>query len=220
VPLLVGLGMPAPVANGTLRVATLVQSATAMATFHRQGVREYAVLGALLVPTLVGVGLGSYTATMLSDSVLRPIFGVALAGWALVLWLRPGAFSGEGTPERKPLRGTIYVLAALIGFYGGFLQVGVGLPLIALLVMGLGVSPVPANAIKAGLVAASSCLSLPVFAMAGQVAWREGLVLSLGSMIGAWIGSRWQLRSGAAVVRIFLTMTVLVSGALMVASAW
>lgn len=218
VPLLVGIGLPAPVANGTIRVAALVQSASAALTFHRRGIRDYGLGLRLLVPTLAGAALGTWVATKMSDSMLRPIFGLALAGWAVFLLLRPGSFVDAGG-ERKPFRLAIVVGAVAIGVYGGLLQAGVGFPLIALLVFGLGLPPVNANGLKVGLVAAYSCVSLPMFAVAGQVAWREGLLLSAGSMLGGWLGSRWQIRAGATVVRYFLIATVLFSGVLMIASA-
>lgn len=218
-PVLVGLGMPTPIANGTVRLAILVQSATAAVTFHRRGIREYGVLVRLLVPTLVGAGLGSWTATQLDDALLRPVFGVVLAGWAVFLVVRPQGF--ERPPSaRRAIRPVTLALAAAIGFYGGFLQAGVGFPLIALLVFGIGMEAVPANAVKVGLTGAYSCVALVIFAHAGQVMWRDAAVLAFGSMIGAWIGSRWQIRSGAGVVRWFLVVTVVVSGVMMVLSAW
>lgn len=219
VPALVGLGMPTSVANGTIRLGVLVQSATAAVTFHRRGVREYGVLQRLLFPTLIGAGLGSWAATRLPDTFLRPLFGVVLAGWAVFLVVRPKGFESAPT-ARRAMSPVTYALAAAIGVYGGFLQAGVGFPIIALLVFGVGLDAVTANAVKAGLTGAYSCIALVIFADAGQVAWFEGAVLALGSVLGAWIGSHWQLRAGAAVVRWFLVVTVIVSGVLMVASAW
>lgn len=82
-------------------------------------------------------------------------------------------------------------------------KAGVGFPLLALLIFGVGLHPVAENFVKAGLTWAYSCLVLVVFAWAGQVQWTEGTVLAAGSMLGAWLGSHWQVRSGAAVVRWF-----------------
>ncbi len=214
VPVLLALGMPASTANGTLRVGVLAQGITSMATFHRKGVREYGAFARLLVPTAVGAGAGSWAATILPDDVLRSVFGFALIGWAILLAVRPGGFSTDAS-EPRPIGAAAWAGAFAIGIYGGFLQVGVGFPSLALLVLGLRYAPVNANAIKILLVLASTVVSLPIFAMAGQVAWEHAGVLALGSAIGGWLGTRWQLRAGAKLVRWVVVVTVCVAGVAM-----
>ncbi len=214
VPLMLALGLPPGIANGTLRVGILVQNIAAVATFHRQGERPYAYVGRLVVPIVLGAGAGTYLATRLDDEILLPIIGVLLALWAVVLLLRPARFlQAEGEP-RTP--GPKVLLAAVgVGFYGGFLQVAVGFPLLALLTLGVGLPAVRANAAKVSLVLIYTLVSLPIFASAGQVAWAEGAALAAGAMLGGWLGARWQLRSGAGVVRWFVVVTASVSGGTM-----
>jgi uncharacterized membrane protein YfcA len=111
------------------------------------------------------------------------------------------------------------VLAVLIGVYGGFLQVGVGFPLLALLVLHMGHPAVQANAIKLALTLGYTLVSLPMFALAGQVAWREGLVLAAGSMVGGWLGTHLQIRGGAKLVRWVVVVAVAASGVAMLQGA-
>ena len=213
-PLMLAVGLPPSVANGTLRVGVLVQSVAAVATFHRRGERPYGLVARLALPILLGGVAGTYLATKLDDALLLPIIGVLLAGWALVLLLRPGRFlEPEGEP-RNP--GPWTLLAAVgVGFYGGFLQVAVGFPLLALLTLGAGLPAVRANVVKVGLVIVYTAAALPMFAYAGQVAWAEGIALAVGSLVGGWLGARWQLRSGAGIVRWFVVVTATVSGVAM-----
>lgn len=217
-PVLVALGIPTSVANGTIRVGVLAQSAASVWTFHRQGIRELRLVATLAPATVAGAAAGTWAATRVPDEVLRPLFGVVLTGWAFFLLVKPGAFTRPGA-ERRPITAVTHVLALVVGAYGGMLQAGVGFPLLALLVVHLGADAVRANAAKLGLTLAYTCVSLPIFAQAGQVAWVEGAVLAAGSMLGAWIGSRWQVRAGANLVRWFLVVTVTISGILMVAPA-
>ena len=56
----------------------------------------------------------------------------------------------------------------------------------------------------------------PMFAAAGQVAWREAIALAAGASIGGWLGAAWQLRSGAQLVRWVVVLAVAVSGIAMV----
>ena len=214
VPLMLAVGLPPGVANGTLRVGILVQNISAVTTFHRRGERPYGLVARLALPIVLGAGAGTFVATRLDDAMLLPIIGVLLAAWAVVLLLRPARFLKADGEPRPPSAKTM--LAAVgVGFYGGFLQVAVGFPLLALLTMGVGLSAVKANAAKVALVLIYTLVSLPIFASAGQVAWAEGAALAVGAMVGGWLGARWQLRSGAGVVRWFVVITATVSGATM-----
>lgn len=216
VPVLLALGLPAPVANGTLRVGVLAQNLASAATFHRR--REPGTYGAfarLVVPVTLGAAAGSFAATRVPADALKTVFGVALAAWAVVLAVRPGKFSAERSEPRSV--GVLHVLGAIaVGFYGGFLQVGVGFPLLALLVPGLRYAPVQANAIKILLVLGYTLVSLPLFASAGQVRWLEGAVLAGGAIVGGILGVRWQLRAGASIVRWFVVVTVCIAGIAMI----
>jgi uncharacterized membrane protein YfcA len=217
-PLLVALGLPPGLANGTNRVGVITQGLAALATFHRQGFREYRVVVRLLPPMMIGAAVGTALATRMSDELLRIVFGVTLAAWAVLLVVHPGRFLDVPPEPRRP-GPPAYVLAVLIGVYGGFLQVGVGFPLLALLVLHLGHPAVPANALKLALTLGYTLVSLPMFALAGQVAWREGLVLAVGGMVGGFLGTHLQIRGGANLVRWVMVVAVAASGAWMLYEA-
>ncbi len=217
-PLLVALGLPPGLANGTNRVGVITQGLASVATFHQRGFRDYRRVARLLVPMMIGAAVGTWLATRLDDGLLRLVFGVALAGWAVLLVIRPGRFL-HAPPQPRPVGALALVLSVLIGVYGGFLQVGVGFPLLALLVLYLGHDAVTANAIKLALTLGYTLVSLPMFALAGQVAWREGLALAVGGMVGGWLGTHLQLRSGANAVRWVVVLAVAGSGVAMLFDA-
>lgn len=213
-PLLIGLGLPAGVANGTSRLAALTQSAAALATFHRRGVRAHGLSARLAAPMIGGALLGSWSATLLDDRLFRPLIGVTLLAWAVILLVKPDRFLRPPDEEREP-NWIAYLLATVVGIYGGFLQAGVGFPLIALLTGYLGYDLVRANSVKVTLVMAYTFVALPMFVLAGQVAWAPAIVVAIGTVVGAWVGARWQLKKGASVVRWFVLVMVLVSGVAM-----
>jgi uncharacterized membrane protein YfcA len=215
IPVLIALGLPPSTANGTLRVGVLVQNVSSLVTFHRRGVRQYALVGKLAVPMLVGAAAGTGLATRVPDDLLEPVFGGLLVVWAVILLFRPGRFIAP-PEEPSPVKWTTLVGALAVGFYGGFIQAGVGFPLLLLLVSHLGVDPVRANGTKVALVLAYTLVSLPMFALAGQVAWLEGGALAVGASLGGWLGTRWQVKSGAGLVRWFVVVTVAISGSVMV----
>lgn len=107
----------------------------------------------------------------------------------------------------------MYGVFLAIGFYGGFIQAGVGFLILGALVPLLGLDLVRANALKVAIVLAHTAIALPVFVARGQVDWSSGLLLAAGTMAGAWIGTRFAVLGGARFVRWVLAIAVLVSAA-------
>ncbi len=91
-------------------------------------------------------------------------------------------------------------------------QAAVGFPWMTLFVSMLGH---PSLSADAAMVVIDTLLVMAVF-VAGQVAWREGVILAVG-MIGGWVlGASLQLRVGARLVRWAM---VAVSGAALLIGA-
>ena len=97
-----------------------------------------------------------------------------------------------------------------IGFYGGFIQAGVGFFLLAGLVLGAGFDLLKANAIKVLIVLAFTIVALGVFIYNDQVDYKLGLLLGVGSMIGAWVATHVAIKGGSAFIRWFVLVAVFV----------
>jgi hypothetical protein len=216
-PLLVGLGLPAGVANGTMRLGVLAQNLGAVLTFHRLGVgaRAYGAAARLAAPMLLGALAGARLCTLIPDRHLKPAFGAVFLLWALLLLLRPGAFRAKEVPSPRPVGPAALLLSLCIGLYGGFMQAGVGFPLLALLISFLGNEPIVANAIKVVLVLIYTVAVVPVFVLSGKVAWVPGLILALGSILGGFLGARIHKRVSGQAIRFVVLFMVAVSGLLM-----
>ena len=211
-PILIGLGLTPGVANATSRIGVLAHGSAAALTFARVGALPGPLVLRVAPMMCVGALGGAWLATRLDDALLRPLFGVILVVWALLLLVRPGRFLKPPAEPRAP--GLVAQLVALlIGVYGGFLQAGVGFPLMALFVSLLGYPTLQANAAKVTVVFIYTLLAMGVFAAAGQVAWREGAILAAGMVLGGVLGARLQLRVGPGLVRWAMVVMVAISGA-------
>ncbi len=189
----------ASVANGTNRVAILMENAVAAASFHRGGKVPWQFVAPLLIPTILGAGAGTWVATLLSAETMKRVFGLVIVLVALSMLIRPSRWMQEGEPRiREPWRSLVFFG---IGFYGGFVQAGVGFLLLVGLVLVEGLGLIRGNAAKVVLVLAYTPLSLFLFARAGQVDWAAGATLGVGSMVGALIASRLAIRKGAGWIR-------------------
>lgn len=216
-PLLVFAGLDASVANGTNRVAVLLQSLVASWAFGRRGLLPGArQTAALVLPALAGAALGAWLAIEIPEPVLRGLIGAVLLA-AIPVVLHPEGGSGRDAvvPPRAPRRcgAGLALLLFLCGFYGGFLQAGVGFLLLATLVPIGGLDLVRANAVKVLLIALYTVTALPLFVASGQVHLLAGLLLGAGNMIGAHIGARLAVRAGARVIRWVLVAALAVAAA-------
>jgi len=213
-PLLIFLGLPANVANGTNRVAILLQNVVGTSSFRRQGVLD--VRGGLILaaPAVVGSVLGAQIAVNLNEEVMRTVIGALMVVMMVVILIRPRRWlEGRGEVENHRLSWSQILIFFAIGVYGGFIQAGVGIFLLAGLVLGAGYDLVRGNAVKVLIVLCLTGAALIVFILNDQVVWRIGLILAVGNMLGAWVGARVAVERGAAFVRWVLIAVVAVSGA-------
>lgn len=215
-PALLLAGLDAHTANGTLRVAILAQCLVGVTAFRRAGRLPLAPLRLVLPLVVAGAAAGSGVATSLSEHTLTVIELVVLCVMAFGLlvrqgWLVPGP---EEAPRALSWASALALLAT--GFYGGLVQAGVGLLLVAVLCGGLRFDLVRGNAIKLAVTLAFNLVSLAIFVGAGQVEWRRGVLLAAGSVAGALIAVRFAVRRGQEAIRWVIIIAVLVAVAVLV----
>lgn len=214
-PMLILLGLPANVANGTNRVGVLVQNLVAVSTFRQRGALDIRGSSALIVPTVLGSIIGAALAVDLDEALLRRTIGVLMLAMLAVMLVRPGRWIESHAAVRPGRAWAQLPVFFAIGVYGGFIQAGVGIFLIAALVLGSGFDLVRANAIKNLLMLIFTAAALAVFVANDQVAWGLGLLLALGQAVGAWVAARMALARGAKFVHwVIIAVLVLSSAAL------
>jgi len=212
--LLIFLGFPATVANGTNRVAIIFQNIVGGSSYQRKGVLDGPGALRLSIPAVFGAVIGAQIAVNLNEELMRRVIGIIMLAMLLIILLRPqrwlqGSLQNlSGWPNAKQ---TLTMFA--IGVYGGFIQAGVGIFLLAALVLAVGYDIVRANAAKVVIVLFFTLFALVVFVINDQVDWGIGLLLASGNMLGAWMATRWAVERGAAWVRIVLLFSVAMSAA-------
>ena len=214
IPLLIELvGLPATVANGTNRIAILLQNVAGSANFSRGGVMPFRRVFPLLPALLIGAAGGAWLATRVHPDTMRRVFAVVLVLVALSVLIKPSRWlSGSGARLAEPWRSLAILL---IGFYGGFVQAGVGFLLLAGLVLLGGLDLVRGNAAKVLLVLLYTPITLLFFFSANQVHLMAGLVLAGGNVIGALLASQLAIRKGAGWIRWVLAIAAVGAAARM-----
>jgi uncharacterized membrane protein YfcA len=215
-PLLIFIGLPANIANGTNRIAILLQNVVGVSSFRQQKILDLRRGLMLAAPAVIGSIIGAQIAVNLDEEAMRRVIGALMVVMLVVIIVRPKRWL-EGRPEAlKGHPGWLQLVTFFgIGIYGGFIQAGVGIFLLAGLVLGAGYDLVRANAVKVLIVLCFTVFALIVFVVNKQVELSVGLVLAIGNMSGAWVASRMAVKRGAGFVRWLLIGVVIVSAVML-----
>ncbi len=184
------LGLPANVANGTNRIAIAVQTLTATGSFRQQKVLDTKKGIILGIPALLGSIVGALIAVDINENIFEKAIGVIMLVMLVFILYNPKKWlSGQEELLKKKTSVVQIIIFFLIGVYGGFIHMGVGYFLLMALVFGIGYDLVKANAVKVLIVLIYTPVALIIFLIYGQVNWEYGLTLTIGNVVGALIAS-------------------------------
>ncbi len=206
------LGLPANIANGTNRIAIAVQTLAATGSFRQQKVldaRKGIILG---VPALLGSIAGAYIAVDINENIFEKAIAVIMLVMLVFIIYKPQRWlSGRDELVKKKTSFLQVILFFFIGVYGGFIHMGVGYFLLMALVFGIGYDLVKANAVKVMIVLIYTPFALAIFLIYGQVNWEYGLTLTVGNVVGAIIASRLAVKKGVNFVRWVIVVVILLT---------
>ena len=210
--LLVILGLPAGIANGTNRISIFFQTLSSVGSFTRQKMFTDLRPVWLGIPATIGSVFGAFLAVDMNGKVIEIAMIVAMILMAFFLFYKPDRWLKENPALlQKKLRWWQFAIFFAVGFYGGFIQVGVGYFLLMALVVGTGYDLVKANAVKNLIVFFNAIFALAVFVINGQVHYMYGLLLSAGSVIGALIASYFAVKKGAGFIRAVIILSIVLT---------
>ncbi len=211
------LGMPGPMANGTTRLAILAQNISAIAGFRKKGFSDFRLSISLALCALPGAALGAFFGTKLSGVWFNRTLAIVMIGVMIIMALdkrakKKPAESPEGeaapgaSPQSRMLAG--HGLMVLAGLYGGFIQAGIGFILMAILHRVMGLDLVRVNMHKVFIVAAYTIIAIAFFAWSGNIHWTRGLILAAAMAAGGWVGSHVAVTKGEGAIRIVLNVAL------------
>ncbi len=202
-PLLIFLGLDGGTANGTNRLAILIQNIFAVWGFKREQYSEFKQSTYFAFATLPGALVGAFTAVQITDYWFKKILALVIIFVIISLVLpRPARAKNE---SRKNGLG-LYLALFGIGFYGGFIQAGVGFILMAVLVYLARLDLVRVNMHKVFIVLIYTIPALAIFAFTGKVDWLFGIALAAGNGLGGWLAARIAVKKGEKTIKIVLML--------------
>ena len=213
-PALIFMGMSPALANGTNRVALVMQNVAAVTEFRRKGFSDFKLSLTLALCTIPGAVAGAVAAVRIDPLWFKRLLAAVMVA-VLVLMLhkrrrRSGAQEEPAEAERAGRGRLVWAHAGMVaaGFYGGFIQAGVGFILMALLHGLLRLGLVRVNMHKVFIVGVYMLPSLAVFALMDEVRWLAGALLGVGTALGGWLATRAQIKRGEGVVRVVFALAV------------
>ncbi len=188
------LGLPGNTANGTNRVGILTQTVAGGVAFHRNGRLDLRRSEWYLIFSTIGAVAGTLVAVRISNEQFREVFRFLMVFLLFLILVKPERWLHETDTSRKPnwwIAGPLFVA---LGFYGGFIQMGMGLFFLAAMVLGARYSMIDANALKALVVGAIQVVAVAIFWHKGLIDWRVGGIMALGQAAGGYLTAHYASR--------------------------
>ncbi len=211
-PTLIFLGLDASLANGTNRIGLLFQNLSGILSFKKENVSQIKLSLKLSLLTLPGAIIGSFYATKIDDALFQKILGIVMIG-IVVTMLVPNSKNYIEEKIIGKLPWLIYPVMFALGFYGGFIQVGIGFLLMISLHRVLKMSLLYVNLHKVFIVMIYTIPALFIFAVTGNVNWFYGLSLAAGTSFGAWWSAKLAVKKGEKIIKVILGIAIVIMSA-------
>ncbi len=209
-PMLIFLGLPPNIANGTNRIAIIIQNIFAVKGFKSKGINTFPFSIYLAIPATIGAIIGAIAGVKIEGELFNKILGVIMMLIVVYMVFKPKKTTNEVIERITGKHFWLSMIAFfIIGLYGGFIQAGVGFIILLALSSINHISLVKSNAIKVFVALIYSLAAVAIFAYNDLINWTYGLVLSLGNASGGWFMSRWSVNKGDKFVKKALIIMVL-----------
>ena len=210
-PILIFLGLPPNVANGTNRIPIFFQCLVSIAGFKSKGLKTTNFAWYLGLISLVGAAIGAHIAIDIKGELFNRILAIVMVVVVVFMTFNNKANVNELLERTKGKYLWISILTFfVIGIYGGFLQAGAGIFILFALSTINRISLVKGNLIKAIVTLAFSISALLLFGIDNLINLRMGLLMAIGNVFGAWWSSRWSVKKGDRTVKIFVIAMIVV----------
>ena len=191
-PIMIFLGMPATVANGTNRIGLIIGNFSSAINLMKHG-----YLNKKIFLFLVHIG----------DRAFQAILACVICLVVVMSNLRKDILGKPPAtpPEKLTWKGALGF--ALISIYGCIVQVGVGFVQIFGLTRYTGLDPIRVNALKNALTNVFLLISTTVLGIAGKIDWPIAIVMAAGAWLGGYCGSFLQRKKGNKFIQHFISAT-------------
>ena len=185
------LGLPPNVANGTNRIGIFTQSAITSIVFQKSGKLNISRNKKYIIPIIIGAIVGGFLAINVSNEQFKAVFKFMMVFMLIAALVKPKRWIRSTDLEYKPKPYIYLPLLFALGFYGGFIQMGMGVFFLIIMVLGLRVNIIESNAVKGFVIGAYTLLLIILFHYKGLIDWKIGSIMAIGQTLGGFLTARF-----------------------------
>lgn len=212
VPAMLIAGIPPLETLGTNKMSSQFGAASATFSYARKGHVRLSEQYPMAVASMLGGAAGALAAALVPPDFLKGIMPVMLVAIGLYFAIRPDPGDIDRRSRITPFLFGLTVVP-LIGFYDGVFGPGTGSFFMLSFVSLAGFGLLKATAHTKLLNLGSNFGAFAVFVMTGSVLWKLGILMALGQILGAQLGSRVAMKNGARIIRPLLIISCLAMAA-------
>jgi uncharacterized membrane protein YfcA len=213
--LFMAMGMSPFHANVINRVPVFFQTLASSYLFYKKKMLDLKRGLTIGIPTIMGCLIGSNTSVIINKHVFDICLGLILLMMLFFIFYKPEAWlKGNEKLRQKKIDWKIFVVFVFIGFYAGFLHVGVGYFLLGGFVLLLGYDLMKGNAQKNFLVLLYSPFAIGFFIINGDLTMKMasyGLVHAIGNVIGAVLATHLGMQWGNKFIRWLMLVVIILT---------
>ena len=209
------MGMSPFQANVANRVPVAFQTVVSSYLFYKKKLLDWRRGLVIAIPSVLGCLVGSNVSVVINKQVFNVCLGLVLLMMLFFIFYKPEVWL-KGNPKllHRRLDWQTFTVFLLIGFYAGFIHVGVGYLLLGGLVLMLGYDIMKGNALKNFLVALYSPFAVAFFIINGDMTLKMaiyGSVHAIGNIIGATLATHLGVQWGSSFVRWLMLVVILLT---------
>lgn len=204
------LGLPPNIANGTNRVNIFFNGLGALIGFHKNDKLDYQRGVPIIVITIVGAIAGILVATQIDNERFRYLFRYIIVALFFVILVNPRRWLHESPDPRNQKLWQLILIYLPIGFYGGFIQMGMGLIFLAASVLVGKFRLIESNAIKVVAIFLYTIISIAIFQYHGMIDWQAGVSLGVSTFLGGYVTAHYASRYHNASLWAYRLLVVIV----------
>lgn len=207
-PMMIFLGLPPTIANGTNRVQLIFQNIFAVYGFKTKGISNFKFSSYLSISALLGSIIGAYIAIDFNENDFKKLLSIImiLVMFSILLKNKRETLEINKIKNKWPS----ILIFFFIGIYGGFIHAGVGFLMILTLSKINYLKIAHSNSIKVFVALIFSTAAFLIFLYEGKVNWIYGINIGIGSALGGFFASRWSYNKSDKKFRYFLSLIILI----------
>lgn len=203
-------GLPATMAVGTNKLSSSIGTTLATYRYARKGYIPWKLTLFCVIGAFIGSFIGARLQLLIDEGAFKLIMLVVLPLTAIYVFFGKGLKQDTPREPYSLVKTTLIGVAAalVIGVYDGFYGPGTGTFLILLLTGVAHMEVAKANGVSKAINLSTNVAALYVYITSGNVLFILGLVASVFSLAGNYIGTRFFAAKGMKSVRLIVMVVI------------